>query len=895
MSGNSTLTGRRGWCGRWYGCGLRWYPAEHRRRFGEDMRNAFAAQVEDARGRGIGSLATLLVRTAAHLCWFGTAERVRQVRLRIGTTGTDLRLGFRRCLRDPGSSLGAAGVLALGFGVLATAFALLQGTVLRGLPFEEAEQLVHFERRGAERGGMPVVPHDLVEWRAAQTSFEGLAAFVEALAILGDQDPAAVRVERHEGVAIEPEAFGLLRVTAAHGRAFTAADASPGADPVLLLSDRVWRRSFGADPSIVGRQVIVNGRSTRVVGIMPASFGFPIDEAFWVPLRVDPSAVRRGEGRLDVFGRLRPGVSFDAARSEFDVIAANLAAAYAENRDITVDMKTFREEYIGEEFSSRMHMILLGAGLVLLIAVVNASHLLVARSEGRIREAAVQVALGASRGRMVVQTAGEVLTLSVLGGAAGLAVSMLALSGVRLAWPSLDFFDLPHGTAAPFWWSLQLDNVTMAMTTACVLATTVVASLLVSVRLFRLRDGAILSVSARGASRARSRGAQVVVALQLAMMTALVVPVLLAAASAASLERSVAPIANASVYSARISMPTDPATMVPLILERLQQQSTLADAVLTTAIPFERARSVALSTAATADQPRDDRPSVRIASVSPRFFSLFGVQPLSGRLFSTDDGAGAEPVLLINERAAARHFAGTNPVGQRVRLGDGSTWLTVVGVVPDLWMDGDRTDRQEGVYLPLHQSFATDPAWRSGRWGSVAVLGRARGGVRETEFAVQRAAAVVSPAPAVFDQSTMAERVDRHASRYRMYGHLLTALGAAALLLAVSGIYGVNRAMAMARAKEIGIQMALGASRYDVFRGVVRRSTGVLALGVVGGLAAAFWMAGGLAQMFFGLDVHAPWVFATAALAAVGSAVVAIVLPVRAVSRRNPVALLRLD
>ena len=258
---------------------------------------------------------------------------------------------------------------------------------------------------------------------------------------------------------ITPNSFGLLRAHAALGRVFLPGEANADAPRVVLLSHSLWRTRFGSDSSVVGTDIRVNGDLVTVVGVMPEGFGFPIAESFWLPLRLDLSQYQRGTGRLDVFGRLRPGVSPEDARAEFRTISNQLASTFPENRGIQAVARTFGQEYVGDDFTQRMLLMLAGACLVLVIACFNVANLLLARASSRTREIAVRTAVGATRSRIIAQLLTEVLILAAIGGALGLALAHGAVSWLAGVWTYVGAFDLPHGPDALFWWRLEMDAI----------------------------------------------------------------------------------------------------------------------------------------------------------------------------------------------------------------------------------------------------------------------------------------------------------------------------------------------------------------------------------------------------------------------------------------------------
>ncbi|MEQ9569067.1 MAG: ABC transporter permease, partial [Longimicrobiales bacterium] len=464
---------------------LRALPGEFRRRFGDEMVVSFADEWARVRAtKGGAGRAAFLVRSALHVVGLGFEEhwdsRTGGWAMDGRAVARDLRIAGRTLGREPGFTATAVVALGLGIGLTTSAFSIVHGTVLRGLPFDAPHELVHFERGDEERSSLPVVPHDLVDWREANRTFVDLAAYTEAVVTVTDASGAAERVY---GTSIEPRAFALLGVEATRGRLLTEADDTPGGPPVVLLGDGLWKRRFDGDPGAVGRTLRINDVPHTIVGVMPEGFGFPLSEEFWLPLRLDLSTVPRGEGRLDVFGRLRPGVELDQARADFARISAALADAHpGTNGGVRAVLRPYTDEYVDEDFGQLVVALLVAAAFVLLLAALNVASLMLARGTRRAREVAVRVSLGAGRGRVVQHLLAEA---AVLGAGA-------ASGGVGLAWFGVGWFagrgtrpgtfQLAHGDAVPFWWDVGLDPTSLAFVLVVTVGTVVATGLLPALR-----------------------------------------------------------------------------------------------------------------------------------------------------------------------------------------------------------------------------------------------------------------------------------------------------------------------------------------------------------------------------------------------------------------------------
>jgi len=815
--------------------------------------------------------------------------------------GLEAAHAFRSVRRRPGSSLATVATLGLGIGVVATAFSIVWGTVLRGLPFAEADRLVHFERARPADGqySMAVTPHDWAAWSERQGSFEGLGAYVERAMLMPNEGRPP---DRFTGVAISANSFPLLRAEAALGRTFTADDDRPGGPPVVLLSHALWSDRFGADPTLVGRTLPLDGRPTTVVGVMPEGFGFPISEAFWVPLRTDLSSVERGQGRLDVFGRLLPGVDIERARAEFDGITAALAADFPEtNAGISASLRTFTEEYIGPDFARTVFALLFGAGLVLVVCCANAANLLLIQGFGRRHALGLRLALGATRGAIVRQLALESLVLAGAASAVGVAIAAYGVAWFDRVGARAGVFDLPHGPDALFWWEVGLNGPTAAAVVAAAALSALVAGLLPAFGI--ARASSLSSRGSVGESRGSSRLQGAVVVGQMALTAGLLVCAGLTARSVANASAASTRFDANGVLVARLSLPVQGLAgqgyedhdarlrFLDGLVERLAAAPGVAGAALTTTEPLGRPRSGPVRVdGSTVDA---DAPEAGIVAASAAYFDAFGVTAVEGRVFDAADDVSGAPVALVNRSFASRHLAGrSSAVGARIRLeGDaGQPWREVVGVVPDLWEVPGSPEREAGVYVPTSQTAMGDPRTALGPWGLAypTVVVRARPGATVDAGLVRNAVYAMDPGLPTGSVRTMDEIVDGRMARYRVWGRFSAAAAASALLLAALGTYAVLSFTVARRSAEIGIRRALGASAASVQAGVLRAGVVRVGLGLAAGLWLGWLLADGLRQVLYGVEPNDPMVFATVAVVLGVVGLAASWLPARRAARIDP-------
>lgn len=903
------------------------YPPAFRRRFAVDMCHTFGVRLAEVRARGRAATAAFWLRSGIEALVFGSLERLRSLGGGLSTRppdhdgpgrsserwmslARDLRLAFRSLRRRPALALASIVALGLGIGLTATTFSIAWGTILRGLPFERSEELVHFERSSTEGDvSLSVTPHDYAYWQERQTTFEGLGAYVEALAHLTD---ATGSVRRLWGVYIDPPSFGLLRVEPALGRVFSAEDAGPGAPDVILLSHRLWRSEFGGDSTVVGRTIDVNGGPVTVVGVMPEGFGFPIAEQFWRPLRLDFTRLERGEGRLDVFGRVAPGVRIGRARAEFGRIGGSLATAYPDtNGDVRPVLRTFREEYVGPEFTRLVYAMVAGAVLVLLIACANVSNLLAARAMARTREVAVRTALGAGRLRILSRFLAETVVLAAAGAALGI---LLARVGVTwfAAGAEAGAFRLPHGGDSLFWWDVEVSAVPLLFVLGVTLLTSLLAGAAPAARALATEAGEVLKDEGRsGGGRRLSRFTRALVVGEIALTTGLLVAAGLMVKSVLNASGVGDTIDTDGILTARIALPLEAVGIseedypdhesrlayFESLLRDVQARPGVVTATGTTTLPTAPGGRTRFALPDGSYETDEDVPAARIATVSPGFFATFGVALSEGREFSDGDREGAPAVAIVNRAFADRHFPGESPLFEQIRLRDAEgrePWLTVVGVSPTLASSDDPAEDLSRVFVPLAQS-GLAPESRLGRWGLryLTVALRSSGEAASVAPALRDAARAIDPAIPVYDVASFDDVLARATARYRIFGRYYTVFGLAALCLSLVGLYAIMSFGVASRRSEIGIRMALGARSSGVLRRVLLDGLRQVALGLALGAVIAVWLTAGLSRILYGVERWDPWIaLGTAGLLALTGLLACLVPALRAASV-DPVSAMR--
>jgi predicted permease len=791
----------------------------------------------------------------------------------------------------PGHTAASLIALGLGIGLTTATFSIVDGLLLRGLPFPESERLMLLGSEDPARGlhGAPVDPHDFADWARRQRSFEALAAFDIGTATLTTGSGA----ERLDASAMSAATLRLLRVEPAIGRNFGPRDEAPGAAPVALLGWRVWKDRFGGDPRIVGRGVRLNGSSATVVGVMPESFRFPWAQDVWTPLTAGLGAPARGQGEpVVVLGRLRRGVTLRQARIEMDSIARALALEYPRtNGGLGVLVKPYVEFVMGDSIEMAL-VTMLGAVLaVLLIACINVASLGMARAAQRSREIVVRTALGAGRARVAAQLLVESLLLAGAGAALGLGLARL---GIGL------FDGVLAGQNPPFWDQVRLDPASLLFALAATLTAGLLSGLAPALHAARTDLNQALKDEGRGATSLRlgwfNRG---VVVAELALSCTLLVGAGLMIKSVLKAQGQPLGFATrgiltfrVAVFPERVPRPADRALFYGRLLERLAAMPGVQAAAGTEALPGNRSGSTPYAVEGHAYGAAADQPLAHAVAITPGLFAACRVPLLAGRDFGRMDTVAAPPVVIVNRSLARRAWPGQDPLGKRLRLPPGAAvegWRTVVGVVPDLKMDGLEDRRPEGFYLPVSQ--------RGPERLSFAV--RAAGPPVALAPALRAAVAGLDRDTPIYFVQTMDRMLDGNRFATRMFGGLFSIFGVAALLLAAVGIYGVIALAVESRTREIGVRMALGAGRGDILAMLLRQSLAQLGLGLACGLPAAWGVSRLLGGVLFEVRPHDPAVFALVVATLALVALLATLVPAaRALSwsRRSPLsAVIRYD
>jgi putative ABC transport system permease protein len=813
----------------------------------------------------------------------------------------DLRYALRSLRQRPGFTALTLLTLALGIGATSAIFSVVNGVLLRPLPYESPEGVVLVHTRLDGVPGRELSLPEFFDLREQSRSFTRVAAFSNgSLTLTGSGTP-----ERLQAGYLTADALPLLGVSPARGRGFAAEEDLPGRPPVVLLSDGLWRRRFGADPEIVGRTLILDDAPTTVLGVMAPGFQLPSHYAgpgmeLWTLMQLDPAVDRseRGWHWLTVMGRLRSGVDVEAASRETAALMAAMLQRYPNeyDADFTGSVSPAADVLVGD--IRPVILVLMGAvALLLLIACANVASLFLARAEARQREIAVRAALGARAGRIVRQLLTESATLAVAGGLLGL---LLAMWGVRalvaVAPPTLPRLD-----------TIGMDGWVLAFTAAVTLTTGVLFGLAPALQSARADLFGALTEGGRGGSAGlgRQRFRRGLVVSQIALALVLVAAAGLLIQSFARM-RGVDPgFVPQGLLTARVELSPvryESSEKIRAFYERLVQRLEVLpgvrSAAVVKALPMMQLELGDWSFVREGFHSLPPKPSewnlAYWQTMSPEYFETMRIPLLRGRGLEATDRIGSPGVVVVNRTLARQVWPNGDALGQRILMGGGATdsiWRTVVGVVGDVRHRGLDAEPRPEIYLP----YAQFPAGTGTPQRTLRIVLRSEGDPVQLTGALRAAVAELEPDLPVSEIQTMEEALGAWAAERRLTMMLVGGFALLALTLGAVGVYGVMAHLVVQRTREIGIRIALGALPREILGLVLSQGAWLAGLGIALGLAAALAATRLLARLLFGVGPTDPPTFLATALALAAVAGVASLLPALRAVRTDPVDALRAE
>jgi len=800
----------------------------------------------------------------------------------------DLKYGLRVMTKSAGFTVAAVLALAIGIGVNTVIFGIVNGVLLRPLPYNDSERLMSVTQINPTESSepFPVSAPNFTDWKKQVQSFEQIAAYRSGSAGNYNLTAESAEPERIRGVAVSSNLFSTLGINPLRGATFQPEHDQNG--NVVMLSNDLWQRRFNADPNIVGKTITLNGLGYNVVGVMPTTFEFPVQTEkveLWVPMVLtaeDLAEDMRGLHRLSVVARLKPGMSVEQAQSEMSTIARRLAEQYPEaNANITARVVPMLDEVVGN-VRPALFILLAAVGCVLLIACANVANLLLARATGRGKEIAIRVALGAGRLRIIRQLLTESVLLALAGGGLGLLFAL----GANYILFNLNPANIPrlHGVA--------IDVRVLGFTFLVSLLTGILFGIAPALQASKgdLNETLKQESGKTTAGVHKSRIRNMLVVSEVALALLLLISAGLLIKSFMNLQRIDPGFNPHNVLTARIPLPANKYSEPPQarafyqqLLDRLKGLPGVEHAGVTTSIPLTGWNSIfSFEIPGRPAPPPGQTLEAEFIAISPGYTNAMGIPLLRGRLLSESDSKTSPSVVLINETMARRHWPNEEAVGKQVKVGP--FMREIVGVVADVKQDGLNVSSREQIYASIYQ--VPSPA-------SKILVVRSSADPKNLIGAVRKEVLAVDHDQPMANIRTMDEVFSESISKPRLYMILLSVFAAVALALAVIGIYSVLAYSVSQRTQEIGIRMALGARPRDVLTLVVGQGMLLTVIGIVIGLVAAFFLSRAMASMIEGINARDMMIFGGTPFILAIVSLLACFIPARRAARLNPIIALR--
>ncbi len=807
----------------------------------------------------------------------------------MASLSQNLRIGSRTLLRAPAFAATATVTLALGIGLATAIFTVANAFLIRPLPVRDQHRVVVMW--GATHEGRfdnyPLLLDDAREFARSTRTLERVEFFSYGVA-----SPTAIRDEgrifRLRRALVTGGFFDLLGTRAVLGRSLRADDDVRGAAPVVVLSYAAWRQHFAGDPQIVGRRLVIHesGEAHTIVGVMPQGIDYPRGAELWAPVMpgLKPLGTYPLYAELHVLGRLRPGMSMTDARAELSAFFARPGTP-SERRDVRGVAHSLSNAILGDVRPAVLAFAA-AAGLLLLIACINVASLLLVRGLARVREVAVRAALGAGRGQIVAQLFTESALLAAVGGALGVVLASLAVRSFVAFAPA----DLPRLD------EVHVDSVVIGGAVVITAVVTLLFALAPALATSRVELQEALRSGTRQSGGRRFRLAtETLVAGQLALAVVVLSAAGLITRSLLKLERAELAFETSQLLVAELALPygnfgetRQQYALLERLVPRLEAVPGVRAVSPVLSGPFSGAGAIrgAPATEGQSEADAARNPILDMEVVTPSYFRTFGMALVRGRGFTDDDRKGTVPVIVLSESAARHYWPGADPIGRRLMMGPGDPAATVVGIVRDTRYH-DVRDARPAVYFPLRQSpFPVAPM-------TLAI----QAGVAPTSLipTIRRAIDEVEPGVALASVAPVETLLARPRAQPRLNAFLLSIFALAATALAAIGLYGAMATMVRQRTRELGVRMALGATRGDLMRMVVGRAFAIASIGATVGIAGATLTNRTLQAMLFEVSPADVPTLGLVALLLIVVATVAGLIPARSGARINPVVALRVD
>ena len=885
---------------------LRFWASDARADLDDELRFHVEARVDEYVAAGM----TPEEARAATLRRFGDVERLRRRCEQIDAVHErerrradmwhavmqDVRYAARALRRSPAFTLIAVLTLALGIGANTAIFSVVNGVLLRPLPYPEPERLVRlftaFRGNGVER--YSVSQPEFMDYKGLTQVLENAAAYTGAgLTLTGGcaSQTSPCEPERVRGIAATRDLFPVLGITPARGRNFEGDEGRQGREPVVIVTHEFWQNRFGGGPGLLGRSLTLNGIARRVVGILPPGVEFNRAEAF-IPIFINPDSMTgRATNYLSAVARRRPNVTVDQAQRELNALTrrsnAQYANVYPASMGYGATVVSMRDEIVGDVRPALF--ILLGAvGLVLLIACANVANLLLARGEARQREIAVRLALGATRGRILLQLLTESTVLALLG----------AAGGVLLAWWGMKTLLAVNPQAIPRLQEIRIDGTVGLVTLALAVLTGMLFGLAPAQQLVRGELQSSLKEGSRGgsASGQRQRLGRALVIGEIALAAVVVIGAALLMRSFWTLRNAAPGFRPENVLAVDLAVPPsryDPQATTTFYQQLVARMAALPGVRVAAAAsdlpPVSGGNNWDVAIAGRTPERGQAAPSPNVRAVTRDYFRVLAIAAVRGRFFGAQDGPSSAPVAVINETMAVSLWPNADPVGQQVRFSSELPWITIIGVARDVRSMGLAEPVPMEIFV-LHDQL---PTAAGGTERAMYVVLRTAIDPLSLAPPARRAVRELDPLIAIIGVRSMTDMVDLSVAGPHFTMLLLGVFGAVAFTLAAIGIYGIMSYAVKRRTREIGIRMALGARPGDVLRLVVGQGMRLALIGLAIGIAGALLATRVMGRLLYGVRPTDPPTFATITLLLAGVALAASWLPARRAVRTDPTLALR--